>query len=277
MTPISVVIITRNEAAHIADCIASARLVASEVLVVDSGSDDGTPAIARGLGATVLELPWKGYGAARNAGAEAARHDWILSLDADERLTPEAATAIRETTFEDAGIVYRLPRHNHFGERRIHFGSFGFDGVGRLYHRGTVCWNDFPVHERLEGHKAVQRIAAPILHFGIGDVEQFEKKKAHYALLGARRYFNEGRSFAGPRQWLAPLFDAARSYLFLLGFLDGRTGLFLAGVIYRSTRLKYSRLAQLRALAASAGKPTVFPQATRKPIVQFFFRNDMMK
>ncbi|GAA4338272.1 glycosyltransferase family 2 protein [Flaviaesturariibacter amylovorans] len=257
MAPISVVIITHNEAANLGACLASARRLSSDIVVVDCGSDDGTAALAQVLGATVLHLPWRGYGAARNAGAAAAKHHWVLALDADERLSEELVAALAALPLHDPSVAYRFRRRNHFKGRAIRFGTFGFDAVTRLYHRGVVRWNDYPVHELPEGHTRVQHIAGDLLHYGITDTALFRRKKDHYALLCARRYHDAGLP-AGPLQLLAPLFNSVKSYLFLGGFLDGYCGLFLARSIYRYTRLKYRHLARLRRDEARSA-PQSFP------------------
>ncbi|RYY39145.1 MAG: glycosyltransferase family 2 protein [Chitinophagaceae bacterium] len=239
--PISIVIITRNEAANIADCLRSARRLSDDIVVVDSGSTDGTARLAALCGARVLHNKWEGYGAARNKGAAATRYDWILALDADERLDFDLLEQLKEDA-PKRGRVYRFRRRNHWEERRIRFGTLGFERIARLYHRHDAQWNDFAVHERLTGSFQLCKWPGTILHFGIAYPDQYLRKREHYAWLSAITYARQGRKARLYHLLGAPLFDALKSYLFLGGFLDGIVGWKIARITAWYTARKYTLL-----------------------------------
>ncbi|TCZ70605.1 glycosyltransferase family 2 protein [Flaviaesturariibacter aridisoli] len=244
-TPISVVVITRNEAANIMDCLRSARALSDDIVVVDCGSNDATTRLAALCRARVQIHTWQGYGAARNLGAALARHDWILALDADERLDENLITQLKNQILE-RGRVYRFRRRNHWEERPIRFGTLGFERIARLYHRGDARWNGYAVHERLTGAFRVQDVPGNIQHFGIADPDFYYRKKEHYALLSALTYARQGKKAGLLKRFVAPLFDAVKSYLLLAGFLDGAIGARLALTTFRYTARKYALLHRQR-------------------------------
>src|SRR5437764_11518713 len=149
MTPITTVIITKNEARNIEACIRSAQTVCTDVVVVDCGSEDETVALAEACGARVIVVAWECYGQSRNTGAIMAKHDWILSLDADERVSSELTQALQGLALEDASVVYKIRRRNYFAYRQLNYGTLGFESVTRLYNRRFAQWDLLPVHEKL--------------------------------------------------------------------------------------------------------------------------------
>ncbi|HEX6333558.1 MAG TPA: glycosyltransferase family 2 protein [Flavisolibacter sp.] len=238
MVPVSVVIITKNEEENIAACIASAAGLSGDIIVVDSGSTDNTVPIAVAAGARVIEIDWICYGHSRNTGAEAARHDWIIAMDADERLTPALRDRILHLQLHENN-VYRFRRQNHYLGSRIRFGTPGHDKPVRLYHRLHGKWNMNLVHEKLVTSSTSKILNEPMLHFSIRDVEQYREKTARYAELTAHDYFMKGRSNSLWKRLLSPVFNAAKSYIFELGFLDGYKGFAVAAIIARYSWLKY--------------------------------------
>src|ERR1700694_5512260 len=166
MSQVSVVIIARDEAAHIAACVRSARLLSSDVIVVNAGSRDHTAALARKEGARVFNVRWQGYGASRNFGAAKALHHWILALDADERISPGLAAAVRQARLNE-DYIYAFSRINYIGGKKIRWGTPGFEKVSRLYHRDHGHWDLTLVHECLEGRfRGKKSIAGHMDHFG---------------------------------------------------------------------------------------------------------------
>src|SRR5690349_17921321 len=123
MATISVVVITKNEAANIADCISSAQQITKDIIVVDCGSEDNTVNLAKQCGAKTIEIEWQCYGHSRNTGAAAAKFDWILSLDADERISAALARRLNEMTLSDPQVTYKMKRDNFFAEQRLNFGT----------------------------------------------------------------------------------------------------------------------------------------------------------
>lgn len=246
MNSISVVIIAFNEENNIADCIRSAKMISDDIIVVDSGSIDNTMQLAESLGATIFSIQWKGYGASKNFGATKAKHDWIFSLDADERITKELAASINQLKFDKPTTVHKFKRENYFFNKKIRFGSFGFDKVKRIYHRNYVKWNLVPVHEKLFG-KSVQKklIKGTLQHIGSKNLEEQRSKIIFYAQKGAEKYFAEGKKTNLFKKFASPLFNSIKSYIFQLGFLDGKEGFLIAKNIAYYSWLKYSCLHQL--------------------------------
>jgi glycosyltransferase involved in cell wall biosynthesis len=245
MVPISTVIITKNEAGNIEDCIRSAKTVSDDVVVVDCGSEDETVALAKKSGAKVIAVVWQCYGHSRNAGAAAAKYDWILSLDADERVSPALVKALQSLSLENTNSIYKIKRENYFAGKQLHFGTLGFEKVARLYNRTTAQWDLFPVHEKLQSTASIKRINQPILHLGISTLLLHKQKKEWYALLSAQKYAQQQKKATFIKRFFAPAFDGVKSYVFQLGFLDGKKGWQVAVTISYYTWLKYHLLHQM--------------------------------
>ena len=158
---LSVALITRNEAANLPRTLASVRW-ANEIVVVDSGSTDATLDLARDAGARVFEEPWKGFAAQKNSAIAHATGDWILSLDADEEVSPELAQEIRTLLAGEPGFsAYRIPRLNHFLGCPLRHGGYWPDPKLRLFRRGTAQFADRPVHESMEMIGQADRARGP--------------------------------------------------------------------------------------------------------------------
>src|SRR4051794_21101863 len=151
MQRLSVVIITKNEAVNIRACIHSARTISDDIIVVDAESEDKTVELATGKNVRVISLKWNGYGNARNAGAAAAKNEWIFSLDADERITDGLVAQLRMLTLSDPRTIYGFRRRNYFQGKEIKYGTLAHDKIWRLYNRKLVKWDAAPVHEKLCG------------------------------------------------------------------------------------------------------------------------------
>ena len=246
MNSLSVVIITRDEENNIVDCIRSAKLVSDEIIVVDTGSTDQTMKLAIACGAKVFSIPWKGYGYSRNFGAEKARHNWILALDADERISTELSDSIHKTKFTDDNCIYRFRRKNYIAGKKICFGTLGFETVKRIYNRNYASWDLTLVHEKLESNKPSKKlIAGHIDHFGLKNKEDYKAKAILYAQMSAEKYLLQGRKTHFLKRYLSPLCNAVKSYIFQFGFLDGYNGWISAKMITYYSWLKYFSLDQL--------------------------------
>ena len=246
MNGVSIVIITKNEADNIIDCISSARLVSNDIIVVDSGSTDATVERAQQAGAKVISITWSGFGAARNTGAANAQNDWVLSIDADERATNEMAESVKTADISDALVIYGFKRQNYFLGKKIRFGEWGRDSVYRFYNRTHVSWDLSPVHEHLTGENCTKKILkGAIDHYPVIREEQNTEKTIRYATLNAEKFFQQGKKATFEKRFLSPAFDFIKSYIFLLGFLDGKQGFIIAQSTSRYVRLKYKFLHQL--------------------------------
>jgi len=260
---LSVAIIARNEERHLPALLASLRGVADDVLVVDSGSTDRTVEVARAAGARTLFHEWVDYGTQRLFAVSQARHDWILSLDADERLTPELAEAVRAEMARpeaERKAAYRIHfRHRVFG-RPARFGAMWRDRRIRLFDRRRGNFDGAPVHERIVVAGPVGLLAGRCDHEGFREPSEARDKLSRYARAAAARRFAAGARFR-PWHWLRWPAGFVKRYLFRLGFLDGAVGLRLA-LLYAGYDLE--KATHLRALARGAGEPAGYPLGERR-------------
>ncbi|MFZ4479680.1 MAG: glycosyltransferase family 2 protein [Rhodoferax sp.] len=226
MTQLSVIIITFNEAANIKACLESVSF-ADQVLVLDGGSTDGTTELARAMGAQVHVAPdWPGFGRQKNRALDLARHPWVLSLDADERVTPELAGQIRQAIERGGSEAFQIPRLTQFCGRWIRHCGWTPDLVLRLFKRGSARFSDDLVHERVIVSQGVtSRLASPLLHFSYPTPSHYWRKLEQYSQAWARQRFERGQTTSMLRAALAGVVAFLRSYVFRLGFLDGAIGL----------------------------------------------------
>ncbi len=247
MLPISVIIITKNEAVNIKDCIVAARLISDDIIVTDSGSDDGTVQIIESENVKLLQLPWQGFGFARNAAAEAAKNDWVLAIDADERVTPFLVDAIKHIVSPLPTNLYGLKRQNYFLGKHIRFGKWGRDTTYRLYNKKVISWDLTPVHESLIGEGIEKKFlkGAFIKHYPVRNLSENTNKTYKYARLNATKYYSQGKKATLVKRFLSPVFDFIQSYIIFLGFLDGKMGFIVSYSNAKYTYLKYKYLLQM--------------------------------
>jgi (heptosyl)LPS beta-1,4-glucosyltransferase len=246
MSALSVVIITRNEEHNIVGCIQSAKQISDDIIVVDACSNDQTVALAIESGAKVFSVNWKGYGASRNFGALKAQNDWILALDADERISNTLHTSIRRLKFTDTNCIYRFRRKNFVGDKEMSFGTLGFETVKRIYNRKYAQCDLTLVHEKLVAPTATRKlITGHIDHFGLKNESAYKERAVLYAQMSAKKYFLDGRKINLLKLLASPVFNSVKSYIFQLGFLDGRTGWISAKTIASYSWLKYFYLHRL--------------------------------
>lgn len=241
------VIICKNEAHIILKTLESTRQLASEWIVYDTGSTDGTVEMVRNWGATLVHGEWLGYGSSKRKAIELARHDWILNLDSDEVLSDEAISFLSSANLSDPAQAFNFPYRHFIGNRCIKYGEFGGDWHVRLFNRKLVHWNDLPVHEQLQIPAEVRtvRVAGPILHYTMKDTQDFAEKTMKYAFMNAQSYHARGKRSGWIKQYIAPRFTFFKYYLLKLGFLDGYLGLFAARMASLYVYLKYARLREL--------------------------------
>ncbi len=249
---LSVILITRNESRNIAACLKSVDF-ADEWIVVDSESTDGTAETARAMGAQVINTTdWPGFGRQKNRALEAARGRWVLSLDADERVSPELAARIREVVARDGPADgYELSRISRFCGQWIRHGDWYPDRVLRLFRGGRGRFTDDLVHERLVVQGRVERLAGDLLHDTMPTLDDALEKMNRYSSGRARDKVAAGRrgsllAALGHGWWAF-----VRCYVVKRGFLDGRLGLVLA--IYQAEGTYY-RYLKMDLLARQAGK-----------------------
>jgi glycosyltransferase involved in cell wall biosynthesis len=252
--PLSVLVITRDEAHNIADCLASVAW-ADEVLVVDSGSTDGTQELARTTGARVVEHPFESAGRQRNWALPFLRHPWCLVLDADERVTSALASEIVRCIVADGPADgYTLRRRSFFLGTPIRHAGWGRDRVLRLFRRERARYDDALVHESLELSGREDELEAPLLHFTYRTLDDYLAKLASYTARGAADLGRRGERPTLATLLLRPPARFLRMYVLQGGFLDGMAGLVLCLLTAYSVWLKYAQAWEAGASATRSAR-----------------------
>ncbi|MEP0822005.1 MAG: glycosyltransferase family 2 protein [Ignavibacterium sp.] len=242
MTRVSVIVITRNEERNIRDCLSSARW-ADEIIVVDSGSSDGTVAAAREFSDKVFERPWEGFGASKNFALSQARNDWVFWLDADERVTPELAEEIELSLSGQTDMVgFSVPRKAFFLGTWIRHCGWYPGRVVRLFRRDKAVFSNDRVHERLIVDGPVAELKSDLLHYTDPSLEHYFTKFNRYTSLAAEDLAGKGRRTGIGRMLLNPVWTFFRMYFLRLGFLDGMPGLILCMLSAGYVFTKYAKL-----------------------------------
>ncbi|MBR9922752.1 MAG: glycosyltransferase family 2 protein [Bacteroidetes bacterium] len=225
MNNLSAVVITLNEEANIEACIRPLLQVAKEVLVVDSHSTDNTRQIAVSLGARVIETDWKGYSQTKNFANEQARYDWILSIDADERLSPNLIAGLQNFTPEQE-TVYLLDRFTNFCGTWVKHSGWYPDWKVRIFNKKAVYWEGDFVHETLHIPADFRRIKidGKLLHYSYQSDADHWARMRRYAKLSATEMHRSGKRVSVIRPWLSGLGRFFRTYFLKSGWRDGYTG-----------------------------------------------------
>ena len=246
MGTLAVITLTKNEEANIGSCLESVRW-ADTLVVVDSGSTDRTREIAREYTEHVLNIAWEGYGAARNRGIAETTADWILWLDADERVTPELGQEIREiVATNDPGVDgYAMARRAYFLGRWIRHAGWYPSRVVRLFRRAAGQFSSHQVHERLEFAGTVRQTRHDLLHFTDPNLTHYLAKFNRYTTLAAADLQAAGRRFRLGDLLLRPPFQFFKMYVLRLGLLDGTQGLILCVLSSAYVFTKYAKLWEL--------------------------------
>jgi glycosyltransferase involved in cell wall biosynthesis len=242
--PLSVAIITRNAAPQLESCLASVAF-AEEIVVVDSGSTDGTVELAARRGARVIRKEWLGFGAQKQFAVEAASNDWVLCVDADERISEELREQIVAELRAPRAFVYALPRRNRFLGRWLKHGEGYPDWNVRLFHRKHARWGDEVVHEKVATRLPVLRLRGDLLHDSAEDLEKYLDKQNRYTSLQAESLRAAGRRASVWQLVFSPLLRFVKFYVVRLGFLDGVPGLVHVAIGCMNSFNKYAKLRAL--------------------------------
>ncbi len=239
---ITLAIITLNEEKNIERCIASVPF-ASEVVVLDSGSQDKTAELAKRAGAKVFVEAWRGYSAQKTRAMELAAHDWVLSLDADEALSPELAQELKSLLQAPlvSGVAYAMPRKTWYLGRWMNHSGMYPDLQTRLFHRREVHWKNTHVHEHIVA-KSTTRLKGDILHWPVAGLNQHIDTINRYSSLRALDFYSRGRRYSGLKMLVKVMTGFLRIYILKRGFLDGRPGLINAFVSSFSAGLRIAKL-----------------------------------
>jgi glycosyltransferase involved in cell wall biosynthesis len=240
MPRLSAIVITKNEAAKIEACLDSLAFC-DERIVVDSGSSDATVALATAKGARIETHAWQGFGAQKNFALSLASGDWVLSLDADERVSPELAAQITEAIAAGLADGYEMPRLSSFCGRPMRHSGWYPDHVLRLFRRGRARFSDDLVHERVVCEGAVRRLSEPLIHHPVERLEDALSRMDRYSTAGADMIVESGRRVSFMTGILRGFWSFVRTYFLRLGFLDGREGFLLAVANAEGTYYRYMK------------------------------------
>ena len=253
---LSAIVITRNEGHNLHDCLQSMHGLVDEIIVVDSQSTDNTVAIAQQHGAKVSQpADWPGFGLQKNRALDLATCDWVLSIDADERVTPDLCAEIKRVLQAgDADVAYKLPRLSSYCGKFIQHAGWQPDYVLRLFKRGEARFSDDLVHERVVTSQNVVALQNHLLHFSYLDFSQVLSKVDAYSSASARQAHARGKrsSVAGALGHGAWAFF--RTYVIRAGFLDGAHGLALSISNAETSYYKYLKLWHMQQAQEAAAK-----------------------
>lgn len=242
---LSAVLITRNAAAVLEACLESLSFV-DEIVIVDSASTDGTQELAQRRGARVVQKEWLGFGRQKQYAVEQAKNDWVLCIDADERVSSELAASIQAALAAPVSPVYRMPRRNRFLGRWLSHGEGYPDWSPRLFNRMNARWSDDLVHEKVLFAVTPGTLKGDLLHDSADDLATYLDRQNRYTTLAARQALEQGRSAGFVHLLLSPVVRFFKFYVFRLGFLDGLPGLLHISIGCMNSYMKYAKLIELR-------------------------------
>lgn len=242
MPSLSVTVITKNEAHNIEACLRSIAF-ADEVIVLDSGSTDATVQLAVSMGAKVsVNSHWQGFGVQKNRALALASGQWILSIDADERLSVELQSEIQKTLENPVADAYCFPRLSSYCGQYIRHSGWYPDHVTRLFRRDAACFSNDIIHEKLVVKGQVRQLRNRLLHESFQNFETVLDKIDRYSTAGAQSLFSKGRTSSFPQALSHGFWAFIRTYFLQLGFLDGWMGLALAISNAEGTYYRYLKL-----------------------------------
>lgn len=252
MPKFSITIITKNEADNIVRCLEALRGLSDDIVVLDSYSEDDTRELAEAHGARVIQQPWLGYAASKNLANDRARHDWILSIDADEVVSPQLAEALRNLD-PHPETVYRLDRLASFQGQWIRHGGWYPDRKPRLFDKTRVEWQGEFVHEtlRIPDHFRIVDLPGQLYHYSYRSHADHLARIDSYSTLAAQDLFARGKNPFFLITWFAPAARFIRGYFLKKGFLDGKLGWIIA---WRSAKMVAMKYRKLRWLYYGKGK-----------------------
>ncbi len=246
-TKFSAVIITYNEEVNIGRCLEALRQVTDDIIVADSHSSDGTPEIVKRAGARLFSVDWQGYARTKNLANAEARHEWILSVDADEVLSDELIDTLQQWIAE-ADTVYAVDRLTNYCGTWIYHSGWYPEWKIRLFPRTSVNWQGDFVHEtlRVPEHYTIQRIQGRLLHYSYRSQEDHKARIEKYARLWASERFENGRGVPLLKRWFGPIARLVTTYLLKQGWRDGRAGRLISYYESLMVRRRHEILDELR-------------------------------
>ena len=241
---ISATVITLNEERNIPDCLASLEF-ADEIVVVDSGSNDLTEELCRqNPKVRFFKQEWLGYGRQKNRAAELAVHDWILNLDADERVTPDLRQSIMQADLAKFSAA-RMARENYFGDRWVRYCGWYPDYTVRLYNRTACSFSEREVHESLEHSGRIETLAGNLKHLTYTGIPDYLRRMDRYSTLAAQELFKSSKKCGVITLLVKPVATFLKMYVVRSGYREGRLGLVLSLLYACYTFCKYAKLSEL--------------------------------
>ncbi len=247
MQSLSVVIVCKNEADVISGTLQSLEGLCDDIVVYDNGSTDNTIELVKKFNVQLHRGDWEGFGKTKSKANSLARHDWILSLDADEAIDEELKKSLMALRLSDEKEVYVLKFKNFLGNKWLKYGEWGGDKHIRLFNRTMVQWNDAAIHEglRIPPGIKIKKLNGYVLHRTMKDVQDYASKMYRYAMLVAEKYHRQGRRSSFFKIRVAPGLSFFNYFILKGGFLDGSAGYLSARMTSWYTFLKYARLREL--------------------------------
>lgn len=252
MRKLSVTIICKNEARNIRACLESVKW-ADEIIVLDSGSTDGTIEIVKEYTDKCYQTDWPGFGVQKNRAIEYVSNDWVLSIDADERVSPLLKDNIQRLLADDpeANSAYTIKRRSSYCGKYLKYGSWKKDYCVRLFQKGKAYFKEVPVHENLIVQGPIKTLPGLLIHESFRTLDEVIEKMNHYSSLTSTERFNKGQKSSLSKALRHAIWNFFYGYVFRLGFLDGREGFMLAisnseGTFYRYMKLMYLNESRLK-------------------------------
>ncbi len=249
MTAISAVIITQNEERNIGRCLTSLHKVADEIIVVDSGSTDNTESICKKYGVRFVHHPWEGYSGQKNYANSLATQPWILSIDADEELSPEMCDTLIRLKQEglQENAVYSMNRQTNFCGSWINHCGWYPDYKIRLWPSGSATWvGDIHEEVQFKGEPQIIHLKGALLHYSYYEIDDLARRQPRYYQLGAKTAFDAGKRTGFAAVVFKPLWTFVRDYLLRGGFRDGKAGYILCRMNAHYTFMKYVTLLEMK-------------------------------
>lgn len=246
MYKLSVVIITLNEERNIARCLNSVKKVADDIVVVDSGSTDRTEEICKSFNVNFIIRQWTGYSDQKNFANEQALYNWILSIDADEELSPELIQSIKAAKNKEQIAYYKINRLTNYCGKWIKHGGWYPDIKLRIFDRNTMQWEG-TIHETLINEKNISSVLLKgnCYHYTYYNITEHIAQANKFSELSAQDMFQRGKKYGFIKLFISPLIKFFRNYFMRTGFLDGIYGLAIACISAQAVFWKYAKLKQL--------------------------------
>lgn len=256
MYPLSVVIITFNEERNIARCLNAVKQVADDIVIVDSGSSDKTKEICESFPVNFIENKWNGYSSQKNFANSQAKFDWILSLDADEELSPELIHSIKEAKNKKETAYYKINRLTNYCGKWIKHGGWYPDIKLRIFDRRYSQWEG-AIHEYISNEKQQKAtlLAGDCFHYSYYSLEEHIAQAKKFSELAAQNLYQQGEKPIPFRILFSPMIKFIKNYILQAGFLDGAYGYQIARISVQAAYWKYSKLKQLSDTNKNNGLP----------------------